>query len=60
MVPTFRYVGLGCCEGLLNDEGIAAAHRVLGAHAEVVGGVLLQAPDLNGGEAGGAHLNIIC
>ncbi len=55
---TFRNVGLGGGEGLLDDEGLAAAHQVLGDHPEVVGGVLLQAPDLDGGEAGGAHLTI--
>ncbi len=57
-ILTFRNVGLGGGEGLLDDEGLAAAHQVLGNHPEVVGGVLLQAPDLDGGEAGGAHLTI--
>jgi hypothetical protein len=55
-ILTFRNVGLGGGEGLLDDEGLAAAHQVLGDHPEVVGGVFFQAPDLDGGEAGGADL----
>ena len=57
--PTFGYVGLGGCECLLDDEGLAHPHRVLGNHPEVVRGVLLQAPDLDGGEAGGSNLGIL-
>ncbi len=43
-------------EGLLDDEGVAAPHRVARDHPEVVGRVLLQPSDLDGRQGTGAHL----
>ena len=53
---TLLDISLGRSECLLDDEGLAAAHGVPGDDPEVVGGILLQAADLDGGLAGGDDL----
>ena len=53
---TFWNICLGSGEGLLDDEGFAATHLVPRDHTEVVGGILFQATDLNGGLARGHDL----
>ena len=54
--PGLRGVGLGGGEGLLDDERLAAAHRVARDDPEVVGRVLAQAADLDHAQRARPHL----
>ena len=54
--PGLGRVRLGRGEGLLDDEGLAAADGVARDDAEVVGRVLAEAADLDHAQRRGTHL----